>query len=188
MIAPLLCAKNWQLAKRKRGRPRTRPVRVLDPHLVYGQIGKERAQGRVVRVSKRLVYAEGKTLAQPLPLDDPRFSTSDVERNHGTIRATNARFGRKTLCFSKHLQELTSSQLLNDAAYNFCRPHKGLRVLAFQGNKKWQLRTPALAGRAYRPHLDPGRAFDVQTLSYSLCSNLTLEGDDRLLPKRAVGV
>lgn len=134
-----------QPAKRKCGRPRTRPVRVLDAHLVYGQIVKERADGRVVRVSKRLVYAEGKTLDQTLPLDDKRFSTSYVERNNGTIRATNARFGRKTLCFSKQLQELTSSQLLNDAYSNFCRPHKGLRVLAFQGNKKWQLRTPAMA-------------------------------------------
>jgi len=134
-----------QPARRKRGRPRTRPVLALDPQLVYGQIVKERAKGRVVRVSKRLVYAEGQTLDQTLPLDDKRFSTSYVERNNGTIRATNARFGRKTLCFSKQLQELTFSQLLNDAYYNFCRPHKGLRVCVFQGNKKWQLRTPAMA-------------------------------------------
>src|SRR2546430_3763047 len=42
--------------KRKPGRPRKEPRRILDPELCYAQIDKRREQGQVVEVHRRIIF------------------------------------------------------------------------------------------------------------------------------------
>jgi hypothetical protein len=89
---------------KKRGRPKTKPELKIEPQLVYGQVVKERKNGRIIKVYKKLVISNGRFVNENLPQNDKRFSTSFVERNNLTIRSTNSRFARKTCVFPKRLR------------------------------------------------------------------------------------
>lgn len=131
--------------RRGPGRPRKQPRRVLDPDLCYAQVDKHREGGRVVEVCRRIIF--GSTAVITEILGGKQINTSYVERDNLTSRQSNGRLVRKTLSYSKKNYYLQRHLDLEDAVFNFVRPHQALRmtlprpILA----RKWHQRTPAMA-------------------------------------------
>ena len=123
-----------------RGRPPTvkRPPRELR----YGQIVKHRRGGRVVWMEERVVFGEPEEVLAAL---GGKVSTSYVERDNSTARRHNGRLTRKTLGYAKTVAALEAACAWTDLVYNFCRPHKALRVPSEEAGRKWEERTPAMA-------------------------------------------
>jgi len=136
--------------KRGPGRPRKEPKRVIDPQLCYGQVDKQREGGRVIEVRRRIVLGTEADIVRILQADGcgTQINTSYVERDNLTSRQSNGRLVRKTLSHSKKKKFLQRQIDLEDAVFNFVRPHSALKVeLAQPGphGRKWQSRTPAMA-------------------------------------------
>lgn len=136
--------------KRGPGRPRKEPKRVIDPQLCYGQVDKQREGGRVIEVRRRIVLGTEADIARILQADGcgTQINTSYVERDNLTSRQCNGRLVRKTLSHSKKKKFLQRQIDLEDAVFNFVRPHSALKIeLAHPGphGRKWQARTPAMA-------------------------------------------
>ena len=77
-----------------------------------------------------------------------QLNTSYVERDNLTSRHSNGRLVRKTLSHSKKKAYLQRHIDLEDAIYNFVRPHSALKVKLRQPaahGRLWQQRTPAMA-------------------------------------------
>jgi hypothetical protein len=132
------------------GRPRKEPKRVVDPHLRYAQVDKRRVGGRVVEVKRHILFGSADDIIQILATDrcGTQINTSYVERDNVTSRHSNGRLVRKTLSHSKKKAYLQRHIDLEDASYNFVRPHSALKVKlrhpAAHG-RLWQQRTPAMA-------------------------------------------
>lgn len=136
--------------KRGRGRPRKEPKRTIDPDLCYGQVDKRREGGRVVEVRRQIVLGSADSIAQILEADGcgSQINTSYVERDNLTSRQSNGRLVRKALSHSKKKLYLQRQLDLEDAVFNFVRPHSALRLkLAEPGlyGRQWEQRTPAMA-------------------------------------------
>ena len=136
--------------KRGRGRPRKTPRRVLDADLCYAQVDKRREQGRLVEVRRRIIFGAPDTIAQIIETDGcgSQINTSYVERDNLTSRQSNGRLVRKTLSYSKKDHFLQRHLDLEDAVFNFVRPHRALRLELPEPTprgRKWQPRTPAMA-------------------------------------------
>ncbi len=136
--------------KRGPGRPRKEPKRVLAPNLCYAQVDKRREGGRVVEVVRHIVFGSAEDIAAILAADGygTQINTAYVERDNLTSRQSNGRLVRKTLSHSKKVLFLERQIALEDALYNFVRPHLALRIkLAHPAahGRKWEQRTPAMA-------------------------------------------
>jgi hypothetical protein len=131
--------------KRGRGRPRKQPRLVLDHELRYAQVDKHREGGRVVEVRRRIVFGSPEVIKEIL--GDKQINTSYVERDNLTSRQSNGRLVRKTLSHSKKDYYLQRHLDLEDAVFNFVRPHQALRVTLPRPihGRKWKQRTPAMA-------------------------------------------
>lgn len=135
----------------KPGRPK-HPVRMPHPLLGYAQVEKRRKRGRVVDVSRSIVFGPEQDMlarAQGLRCANGRkgqINTAYVERQNLTLREENGRLSRKTLAFSKKRRELQHQLDFWRAYANFVRPHRSLRVLAPNGSgpRRWLPRTPAM--------------------------------------------
>lgn len=130
--------------KRRPGRPRKQPRRVLDPELCYAQVDKHREGGRLVEVRRHIVFGSTEVITEIL--GDKQINTSYVERDNLTSRQSNGRLVRKTLSHSKKDYYLQRHLDLEDAVFNFVRPHQALRVTLAKliHGRKWQQRTPAM--------------------------------------------
>ncbi len=109
----------WALMRGKRGRP-PKPKQIPDPALLYGQVVKERAGRRVVKVGKRLVLG-------PPTTELAFISTSLLERQNGTARSRNRYLVRKTYAFAKSVPYMDDQCEVDKTFYNFCRKHRGLK-------------------------------------------------------------
>jgi hypothetical protein len=128
----------------KPGRPRN-PERVMPADLCYATVCKKREKGRVVEVTKRLVYGAALVLACWLSrsLASATVNTSFVERNNATDRGQNSRKARKTYAFSKEARTHDAATYLSLYSANFCWPVRTLAVKDEAGRK--HERTPAMA-------------------------------------------
>ena len=73
-------------------------------------------------------------------------STAYIERDNLTSRMFNARQNRKTLAFSKKLENHRASATWEDGYYNLAKFHKSLRLpVQDTPGRKWQQRTPMMA-------------------------------------------
>jgi len=133
--------------KRGPGRPRKYPKRVVDPHLRYAQVHKQRKKNRVVKVTRQIIFSTAQQIQQSLNASGcgNQINTSHVERDNLNVRHSNGRTSRKVLTFSKDWHMLERHTQLDDAYYNFVRPHRGLRKRVRMTGRKWQQRTPAMA-------------------------------------------
>ena len=126
------------------GRPRN-PYTVVPPAVTYATVHKERENGRVVRVSTRVVF--GTLLAVALALAVSAVSrvvnTCFVERHNGTDRNRCSRKVRKGYGFSKDWDVHRAATMFSHFSYNFCWPVRTLRVRGADG--RWGKRTPAMA-------------------------------------------
>jgi hypothetical protein len=137
-------------AKRGRGRPRQQPKRLIDPELRYAQVDKRRQGGRVVEVHRRIFFGTAGDIEIIVKASGcgSKVNTAYVERNNLTMRQNVGRLVRKTLSFSKSEHYLQRHIALEDAVYNFVKPHRSLRRPLRKGKdrrRKWEQRTPAMA-------------------------------------------
>ena len=129
----------------KRGRPKN-PVKEPHPDLVYAQVIKEKAKGRLKSLTTRVLCG-----AERLKTLGFTISTSLIERVNLTLRHALAPLVRKTWSFCKDREQLWRRVTFFHAFYNFARPHQSLRLPLpeVQGTglfeRKWQPRTPGMA-------------------------------------------
>jgi IS1 family transposase/transposase-like protein len=105
------------------------PRRYPPPDWCYAVVIKERAQGRVVHLTTRIVYgptAQGEAALRTSPVSRV-ITTYGVERNTLTIRQHARRMGRKGNAFSKEPDSLEQQLTLAFAYYHFVVPPRGLR-------------------------------------------------------------
>ncbi len=106
--------------------------------------------GRVVEVRRRIIFGKAGDINVILKSDgcNSKANTVYVERNNLTMRQNVGRLVRQTLSFSKSVHYLQRHILLEDAIYNFVKPHLSLRRRMHGSNHrgcKWEQRTPAMA-------------------------------------------
>lgn len=131
----------------KRGRPR-KPLYAPHPELVYGQLVKEKHQGKLRMLSTRVVLG-----AERLTQLGLTISTALVERVNLTLRQALAPLARKTSSFCKDRERLRQRVVFFQAFSNVARPHMSLRQQlplqerTCQGafRPRWRERTPAMA-------------------------------------------
>lgn len=147
----------WVQPQRKGDRGRFPKPRLEPPEgLQYATVNKKRHNGRVVSVTTQVVYGQRKAILARLKASMPgtRINTSFVERMNLTLRHLVSRLRRRGLTFSKKRAYLEWHLHLAVAYYHFVRPHGSLRrrlpqPIPTRGNgspKKWEQRTPAMAG------------------------------------------
>lgn len=129
------------------GRPK-KPVKEPHPDLVYAQLVKDKQNGRLKELTRRVRLGAERLAASGLTI-----STSLLERFNLTLRHALAPLTRKCLGFCKDRTQLRRRVTFYQAFYNFARPHQSLRqpledvqpelVPLFQA--KWQPVTPAMA-------------------------------------------
>jgi hypothetical protein len=133
-----------------------KPRRYPPPDLCDAVVVKERAHGRVVHVTTRMVSGTTEQIEAALQASpvSHTINTYGVERNNLTVRQHARRMGRKVTAFSKDQDDLESQLTLAFAYYHFVVPHRSLRQrlphpIPTKGHngspKKWQPVTPAMA-------------------------------------------
>ena len=105
----------------KRGRPR-QPRYEPHPALVYGQLVKQKKQGKLLTLSTRVVLG-----AERLAHLGCTISTALVERVNLTLRQALAPLARKTSSFCKDRERMRQRVIFFHAFYNVARPHMSLR-------------------------------------------------------------
>ena len=131
----------------KRGRPR-KPLCAPHPDLVYGQLVKQKKQGKLLTLSTRIVLGAARLAHLGLTI-----STALVERVNLTLRQALAPLTRKTSSFCKDRERLRQRVVFFQAFYNVARPHMSLRQplplhkRTHHGaiHLRWQACTPAMA-------------------------------------------
>ncbi len=131
----------------KRGRPR-KPLCEPHPELVYGQLVKQKKQGKLLTLSTRVVLG-----AERLTHLGCTLSTALVERVNLTLRQALAPLARKTSSFCKDRERLRQRVVFFQAFYNGARPHLSLRQPLPLHERirhgaicpRWRERTPAMA-------------------------------------------
>ena len=131
--------------------PRRRPL----PALLYAQVVKKRAKGRVVEVDTHVVFGTQAAVAAYLATSpvSQTVNTSFVERDHLTQRQSNRRLTRRTNGFSKDLTWFEKQLWVSLAYYHLVLPHKRLReplstpepTRGVGSLRKWRPVTPAMA-------------------------------------------
>jgi hypothetical protein len=126
------------------GRPR-KAKKVLPKGLKYATVHKERENGRVKKVTTRVVFGTQAAVlaALALSLVSSIVNVAFVERHNGSDRNRNRRKVRKTCCFSKDWQVHEAMTYFTMYSYNFCWPVRTLRVQVAE--KCYEQRTPAMA-------------------------------------------
>jgi IS1 family transposase len=136
----------WQPVPRRPGPGRPpKAVRVMPADLCYATVCKRREKGKVVEVSRRLVFGMMLVLCWMLLRSkvSRKVNTAFVERNNGTDRGQNARKRRKTYGFSKDRALHHAATYFIGYSYNFCWPVRTLEIPEEVGKRRQ--RTPAMA-------------------------------------------
>jgi len=125
------------------GRPK-KPRQVVPKGLKYATVHKERENGRVVKVSTRVVFGTLVAVMAALAksLVSKIVNTVFIERHNGSDRNRNRRKVRKTCCFSKDWQVHEAMTYFTMYSYNFCWPVRTLRLKVTK--KQYRQRTPAM--------------------------------------------
>lgn len=137
----------------KRG-PKPKAKLLPPSNLLYAQVVKRRQNGRVVEVTKKVIFGAPEAIAACLAASttSQTINTSFVERNNLTCRQCNGRLSRKVLSFSKDLTWMEKHLWLSLTYYHFVLPHASLAQPLLQPQptrgsgspKKIQPVTPAM--------------------------------------------
>jgi len=101
----------------------------------YGQLIKERKDGRVVRKVKKIIFGE---------IGCGDIETVHIERYNNTLRHSISRLVRKTLCFSKCKEMLDNHLDVYQCYNNLIRVNSGLTIETENSEKNID-RTPCMA-------------------------------------------
>jgi len=125
------------------------------PNLLYAQVVKRPAKGRVVFLTRQIVFGDADEIDARLAASpsSTTINTSFVERDNLTWREHNRRLSRKTTGFAKELPGMEKQLWLSLAYYHLCLPHISLReelptAQPTRGSgspRKWRPITPAMA-------------------------------------------
>jgi hypothetical protein len=104
----------------------------------------------VVEVRRHIVFGTAHDIAVIIHADGcgAEVNTAYVERNNRTMRQRVGRLVRKALSFSKNVHFRHRHIALDDAIYNFVKPHGALRRRvrgSMPQGRKGQPHTPAMA-------------------------------------------
>jgi len=126
----------------RRGRP---PYRLPDG-LWPAQVIKSYSGRRLSDVVRRVLWGSEEQVMGQLEKTrtGQQINTSYIERLNATFRACLAALTRRGRRLVKDEEVLEKGMYLVGCVYNFCSPHRSLRVEQKQG-KKWVQRTPAMA-------------------------------------------
>jgi IS1 family transposase len=123
--------------------------------LLYAQVVKRRLKGRVMEVSRQIVFGDADALEAQLAASptSTTINTSFVERDNLSWREHNRRLTRKTTAFSKEMPWMEKQLWLTMAYYHFFLPHDSLRTelprpegtRGTGSPRKWRSVTPAMA-------------------------------------------
>lgn len=114
---------------RKPGPGRKPHARLIPPdNLLYVQVVKEYKNNRVFNVTRKIIFGSAQRVDNVLAKSpvSRKINTAYVERGNGTIRHLNARCNRKTLRFSKIIENHKRQLKLSLAYYHLCSPHRSL--------------------------------------------------------------
>ena len=127
----------------KPGRPAL-PYKVPPPDLQYAMVHKVRKNGRVIKVTPRVIFGTivAVLAALAMSLVSKAINIAFVERQNGTDRNRNGRKVRKTYGFSKDWEVHKAVTYFTMYSYNFCWPVRTLRVKG--PDDVWLPRTPAM--------------------------------------------
>lgn len=103
-----------------------------------------------MEVKRHILFGSEDDIVEILEVDGcgSQINTSYVERDNLTSRQSNGRLVRKTLSHSKKKEYLQRHLDLEDAIYNFVRPHSALKVKLRKPTargRRWKQKTPAMA-------------------------------------------
>ncbi len=121
--------------------------------LIYAQVKKRRARRRIVQVTTQVVYGSKEAAQRVLKTLGHKINTAFIERVNRTLRSHVPGLARREEGLAKTKASLRRRTVLVMGYYNFCLPHKSLRValsrpISTKGSgspKKWVPRTPAMA-------------------------------------------
>jgi len=94
------------------------------PGLVIGQVVKQRQEGHVVGVTRRVAHGTAAWAARLL--GGGTIQTAYIERLNGTFRARLATLARRTRAGGRTVARLARGMWLVGTVYNFCTPHTSL--------------------------------------------------------------
>jgi hypothetical protein len=117
---------------------------------LYVQVVKRREKGRVVEVTRKIVWGSADEINARLAASttSTTINTSFVERDNLAWREHNRRLTRKTTAFSKELPWMEKQLWLSLAYYHLCLPHSSLREeLPTPGTHPRQRIAPQMAVR-----------------------------------------
>jgi IS1 family transposase len=126
--------------------------------LAHVQIVKQREGRRVVQVDIRYIHGSQRCVQRVVEqLGYTTPNTSAIERRNGTARRMNAHQVRRSLAFSRRDDTKIALGWWSLTVYNWCRPHRSLRLaLAQPQNKKssspnhqlWRSASLTISGRS----------------------------------------
>lgn len=126
----------------QRGRFPKKAVLKVDEDLCYAVVHKERENGKVVKVERRIVFGNAEQIEEKLLQSiSNKINTSYIERSNGSLRQINSHLRRKSLTFAKALEYFEAKIALTVYFYNFIRPHC---TLSKNSDKSETPRTPAM--------------------------------------------
>jgi transposase-like protein/IS1 family transposase len=92
------------------------------PGLVIGQVVKQRTDGHVVGVTRRLAHGTRRWAKRLLGAGT--IQTAYIERLNGTFRSRLASLARRTRGLGRTVGRLAAGMWLVGTVYNFCTPHR----------------------------------------------------------------
>lgn len=116
--------------------PRQKP----DPELKYAQVVKERENGKVVRITTRIVLGDELEILEILDKSERcnTISTSFVESRNGAFRKDNKRHTRKTKCHSKRVKPHDAHVVFLKSIYNLTKENEKFKTLLNPDAKQFQ--------------------------------------------------
>ena len=102
--------------------------KVPPPDMDYAIVYKTRRKGRVIDIKVKIIFGDKERIARKLE-DSPvsnHINIAFIERSNLSRRQFNRRLTRKTLGFSKKLENHLYQFELETAFHHFVRPHAGL--------------------------------------------------------------
>ena len=116
------------------------PRQVPDPDLKYAQVVKERENGKVVRITTRIVLGDELEILEILAKSErcKTISTSFVESRNGAFRKDNKRHTRKTKCHSKRIEPHDAHVVFLKCVYNLTKENEKFRILVNPDAKRFE--------------------------------------------------
>jgi len=114
-------------------------IRIGGP-IKYAQVVKERENGKVVRITTRIVLGDELEILEILDESErcKTISTSFVESRNGAFRKDNKRHTRKTKCHSKRIEPHDAHVIFLKCVYNLTKENEKFKILLDPDAKKFK--------------------------------------------------